>query len=41
MNFDSNTDRSKIVKNRAARDKVFASVVVGIGLDDALIKQGC
>ena len=39
--FDSNTDRSKIVENRAAKDKVFARVVGGISLDDAVIKHGC
>ena len=35
--FDSNPDRSKIVENRAARDKVFLSVAVDKNLGDALM----
>ena len=39
--FDSNTDRTKIVENRAARDKVFSTVAVDTNLGDAVIQHGC
>ena len=39
--FDNNPDRSKIVKNRAARNTVFGSIAVDLSLENARIKHSC